>query len=106
MKMASPADPKEQPAMENAADDSSENNNDTEQENAPAPEPEAQPEAAAAAENDRIPTGEVEHVWGDLTETQEDRMRNEVTLDTMNGVVVKRHSSYSDTCLLGKKPRK
>ena len=42
-KMASPADPKEQPAMENAADDSSENNNDTEQENAPAPEPDAQP---------------------------------------------------------------
>ena len=41
--MASPADHKEQPAMENAADDSSENNNDTEQENAPAPEPEAQP---------------------------------------------------------------
>ena len=41
--MAIPADPTEQPALENAADESSENNNDTEQENAPAPEPDAQP---------------------------------------------------------------
>jgi len=50
---------------------------------------------------------EVSRVWGDLTETAEDRARNQVTLANMDGTVRhNRQNRHKNTLLLGKKEKR
>merc|ERR1712212_866270 len=68
--------------------------------------PAQQPGHGAA--NHGIPEQQVWSVWGDLNETQEDRVMNQYTVNNMNSFKVEEEKivGYNITNFLGKKPGK